>query len=158
MSQIAVVRPAKENELKVVQDLNHDLFISDFENDALLNLSWPYKQGKKYFADHISGKTGVCFVAEVNGNIVGYVAGKIQKAELWTTARRAELENIFVKPTWRGKGVGRLLVEKMADWARKKEVNFLFLSVYAQNSKARSFYEKVGFGTVALTVERKLHG
>jgi|GEM_PF-5344432 len=36
------IRPAKIEDLKAVQDLNHDLFVYDSASDPNLDLDWPY--------------------------------------------------------------------------------------------------------------------
>jgi hypothetical protein len=62
-----LIREAKENELPIVQKLNHQLFIHDQPYDPLLNMNWPFKEkGEEYFRSKINKSKGVCFVAEVN--------------------------------------------------------------------------------------------
>ena len=59
----AVIRKAKPNELRIVQNLNVGLFKSDGPRDKFLNHQWPYQEGEKYFKKRIKGGNGVCFVA-----------------------------------------------------------------------------------------------
>lgn len=55
MNKIAI-RLAKSEDLKHVQDLNHQLFLSDVQHFDDLNTNWPYEEGEKYFRDRIAGK------------------------------------------------------------------------------------------------------
>lgn len=45
------IRPAIIDDLKAVQDLNHELFVFDIKSDPLLNINWPYEtEGESYFS------------------------------------------------------------------------------------------------------------
>lgn len=73
-----LIRRAELNDLKNIQDLNHKLFLWDLDRDPALNTSWPYEEaGEYYFRKRISREVGVCFVADYQGRILGYVAGRI---------------------------------------------------------------------------------
>ena len=92
-----VIRKARLEDLKTVQDLNHALFASDGSRDKYLNHNWPYEDGKAYFEKRIGGKDFICLAAEVKSGIVGYLAGKLLKAEPWRLVKKTELENMFVQ-------------------------------------------------------------
>ncbi len=151
-----IIRKAEKKELSIIQDLNHELFISDSESDPLLQLDWPYKDGITYFKSRISGEKGVCFVAELKGEVVGYLAGALSDFESWRLETRAELENMYVKDQYRGQGVGSLLIEEFRKWAKENNAHKLFLSVYARNSSAQRFYEKNGFLITNLFMEKEV--
>ena len=150
-----IIRKAKLEELSVIQDLNHDLFISDSKNDTLLDLEWSYKEGSKYFQRRISGEKGICFVAKLNGEVVGYLAGAMSGLEPWRKESRAELENMYVKDEYRGKGIGTKLIEEFTRWARENGAQHIFLSVYSKNSSAQKFYERNKFTTTNLFMEKE---
>jgi RimJ/RimL family protein N-acetyltransferase len=46
---------------------------------------------------------------------------------------------------WRGRGVGYALLTAGIEWARRRELHKLCLSVFAQNAAAIALYRKVGF-------------
>jgi ribosomal protein S18 acetylase RimI-like enzyme len=58
---------------------------------------------------------------------------------------RAHLVSMWVAPAHRGRGVGRLLVKAIIDWARSKEIKTLHLMVTSTNDAATRFYERLGF-------------
>ena len=66
------VRLAKPEDFKQVQELNHQLFLSDSRHFDDLNTNWPYEEGESYFRKRIAGEGGVCFVAERDGVVAGY--------------------------------------------------------------------------------------
>jgi len=52
---------------------------------------------------------------------------------------------VYVRPPFRGRGVGERLLRACVDWAREKGRVTLKLSVVAGNDAARRCYERVGF-------------
>ena len=74
-----IIRKAKINDLRVIQQLNHELFILEKENyDSTLIENWPLTdKGSEYFTDMINNHYVV--VAVLNDEIVGYLAGSINE-------------------------------------------------------------------------------
>jgi GNAT superfamily N-acetyltransferase len=145
MNEITV-RLAKTEELKQVQDLNHQLFLSDARHFDDLNINWPYEEGERYFRDRIAGKGGVCLVAEKDGAIVGYVMGGWSHLNFSAyKGKRAELENIYVVEGERNKGVGARLVKELFEWCRQNGATHVMVDAYAPNLRAIQFYESQGF-------------
>ena len=58
------------------------------------------------------------------------------------------LEDIFVKPEWRGHGVGRRLMSYLADTALSRQCRRLEWSVLDWNEPAIGFYKKLGASPV----------
>lgn len=46
---------------------------------------------------------------------------------------------------WRGRGVGRALMDRALEWASRSPLQKLALSVYAHNAPAIALYRKLGF-------------
>lgn len=55
------------------------------------------------------------------------------------------LYGMFVRPEYRGTGVAVDLVRAVADWVRAQHVRTLGLHVTTSVTRARAFYEKLGF-------------
>lgn len=141
------IRLAKVDELKTIQDLNYQLFEHDQIYDPLLNMKWPYEaEGTHYFNDRISGKEGVCLVAEVDGKVVGYLAGAMVKPYSYRTVQKqSELENTLVLEEFRGHRVGEQLFRAFVDWSRKQGAERVKVDAAAENSGAIRFYHRIGF-------------
>lgn len=56
-----------------------------------------------------------------------------------------EIHELFVHPNYRGKGIGRTLVEKAIDYARRSKRRIMGLWVGVKNFSAKEFYRKMGF-------------
>lgn len=152
-----IIRKAKIEELKIVQDLNSELFTSDGPRDKYMNHNWPHNEGKEYFSKRIVGDNSICLVAEIDNQIVRYLAGAAMDVESWRPVKRTELENMFVKEEFRSQGVGAKLVEEFIKWSKEKGVDRSLVVAYATNEKAIQFYQRMGFDpeSVSLEIEYK---
>jgi diamine N-acetyltransferase len=141
-----IVRLAKTDDLKRVQELNHQLFLSDARHFDDLNTNWPYEEGEAYFRKRIAGEGGVCFVAEKDDEIIGYVMGGWSHLNFSAyKGKRAELENICVDEKARSHGTGALLVNVLFDWCKDNGASYVMVDAYAPNLRAIKFYETLGF-------------
>jgi [ribosomal protein S18]-alanine N-acetyltransferase len=87
-------------------------------------------------------EVGVSGVAEVAGNLAGFVCGRVLLPGL-----EAELESIVVARKNRRQGVGRALSDWLLHALAVKEVR---LEVRESNAAARSMYAAMGFEEVGL--------
>ncbi len=55
------------------------------------------------------------------------------------------LNDLFVAPPWRGRGVGRALIDTVSDAARRAGATYVTLETAHDNVTARRLYEDVGF-------------
>lgn len=67
------------------------------------------------------------------------------KNELSMTSSDVYLDLIYIKEQHRHKGIGTLLMGKLIEFKRNKDIKQIMLHVNSGNSAARNFYEKLGF-------------
>lgn len=79
------------------------------------------------------------FVAEVEGVIVGFALYYVRYST-WK-GQRMYLEDILVTESWRGKGIGALLMEALIGAAKEKGFNGITWQVLNWNEPAIRFYE-----------------
>ena len=60
----------------------------------------------------------------------------------------AYVRDIAVFEEWQGRGLGRLLLEPVAQAAKEVGLQCIYLSVSSFNRQARRFYERLGFTTI----------
>jgi GNAT superfamily N-acetyltransferase len=80
------------------------------------------------------------FVAEVDGVIVGFALYYIRYST-WKGCRMY-LEDLIVTESWRGKGVGKLLFDRLIIEAREMGFNGMSWQVLDWNEPAIKFYKK----------------
>lgn len=88
----------------------------------------------------LAARTAECFVAELDGEIAGYVAVLFRAG-----ATVARIYSIAVDPASRGKGSARGLIAAAEKAARKRGSRAVRLEVRASNKAALSLYERAGF-------------
>lgn len=154
-----IIRRAKEGELKIIQELNHQLFLHDEKcAGQFLNMNWPFeKTGEDYFRKRIEGEEGICLVAEADREIIGYLAGGIIEAPSYRTVRKmSELENMLVKEKFRGQKIGKKLFDEFVNWSKSQGMERIKVSAASDNSRAIKFYEKAGFMPYTVELEYEI--
>lgn len=82
-------------------------------------------------------------VAESDENIIGYLL--LQFGYDTDQSRRlAYVDDLYVGESWRGQGVGKLLMTRAADLARTHGAQALWWGVHERNDSAFRFYESLG--------------
>ncbi|MFN2465681.1 MAG: N-acetyltransferase family protein [Candidatus Dormibacteria bacterium] len=86
-----------------------------------------------------------CFVAEVEGRVIGFsgAGGADPSEQLGQDV--AELHTIYVDDAHHGRGVGRRLMEAVLDYLRGEGYREVILWVLEGNDRARRFYEAGGW-------------
>ena len=98
-------------------------------------------------SDFISGgyfrifidKDELFFVAEYDGEVVGYILGEPMKGNM------ANLGLSTVNSTLRGKGIGKKLVEAFRKKCDEKGLKYILLYAPKFNKNTLEFYKKCGF-------------
>jgi len=89
-------------------------------------------------------KVGSIFVLKEDGSVVGMVS------LLWTIStalggKVAFLEDMIIKPEYRGKGYGKQLVDYAIAHAKKVTCKRITLLTDTDNDAAQHFYKRLGF-------------
>ena len=149
------IRRATIEDLEVIRKLNNTLFELEKENyDSTLIKDWPLTEdGKEYFTDLINNHYVI--IAEVDNNIVGYLAGSISEKGSYEEIQYGEINNMFIKDECRGLGIGKSLINNFKDYCKSNEINNLKVTASYKNRDAIEFYHKNGFEEfdVTLTTE-----
>lgn len=139
------IRKTTVVDIPKVMPLVEELNLSDFPYDGQVNVKWgETKKGKKYYQKKIDCSKGVCFIAEVENEPIGFVLGGIDNFG-YRTIKVAELDNLYVKEKFRSLGVGKKLVEVFKNWAKEKGAQKVGLNTFNLNKRAIHFYEEEGF-------------
>ena len=99
----------------------------------------PWETVAEEVADTI--RDGVALIAEDDGRTVGYALASVVPQ----TPIRGHLYDLFVSPAARGRGVGRELIDAVAEQLKERGVSHLSLDVSLANDGARRLYDRLGF-------------
>lgn len=89
---------------------------------------------------------GALFLARVDGAVAGCVALRPLQASDYPDA--AEMKRLYVRPAFRGLGLGRQLAEAALDAARQGGYATVLLDTLDDMESARALYEDLGFEAV----------
>ena len=104
--------------------------------------------------DDVKNMNGKVFVSEEDGQVVGFIQGVIIEHrkgddEIYDLSHKPSKDGwiglLFVKPEFRGSGVGRELLDKMKEHFKSEECTSIRLLVLSDNIRTVNVYEKSGF-------------
>jgi len=115
------------------------------------NLLWPDSietnkvEIERYFSN-TSTQIRECFLIETDGKPVGFVEVNIRNyAEGSTSQRVPYVEGWYVDEAHRGKGLGKLLMEKVESWARENGYSEIASDAEIENRKSIAIHKRLGF-------------
>ena len=96
-------------------------------------------------------------VAEHQGEVAGFALWFLNFST-WTGQHGIYLEDLYVKPHLRGKGVGFALLERLAKLAVERGCGRMEWEVLDWNEPSIRFYEKLGAGPLSEWTKYRLAG
>jgi GNAT superfamily N-acetyltransferase len=134
----ARIRAATPADVGVVVELIHDLAV--YEHLEHLATATPERLGIELFGDR---PTCECVIGEQDGEPVGF-ALYFHNFSTWQCRRGLYLEDLFVRPTARGTGMGKRLLQHLAQIAVARDCGRFEWSVLDWNVDAQAFYQRMG--------------
>ena len=150
------IRKATLNDFEDILALNHNLFELESEKfDPGLNMEWTFSElGREYFTKTIQDKFAM--VAVDTGGIIGYLAGSANIKNPILKNPYAELENMYVKGIYRGRGIGKLLYDEFKKYCLSMGAKEIRVTALVKNTEALGFYKSRGFEPLNMTLKIKI--
>lgn len=129
------IRPAVAEDCPAMLDLVRELAVYERAPEAVTVTP-------EHFCESGFGTNPVwwAWVAEADGVIVGFALYYVRYST-WK-GQRMYLEDIIVNEPWRGKGIGKLLMDKLIEVAREKKFSGMLWQVLDWNEPAINFYKR----------------
>ena len=109
------------------------------------------KAMRRFLADLARNSYAFVFVATVDDRIVGFISGELREGSpTFLPKTWASVDDVFVEPDHRNRGMGHALLRSVEEWAKQKGASGVSLQVAAANARGRKFYEDLGFREVSV--------
>lgn len=138
MEERLVIRFAQSSDVKTILELIKEL--AEYERLSDRVIATEEKLERSIFGNE---KFVEILLAEVNNKSVGY-ALFFKNYSTFLGKPGIYLEDLFVKPSYRGKGIGKALLSKIISIAKERNYGRVEWSVLDWNLSAIDFYKKMG--------------
>ena len=109
------------------------------------------KTMRRFLADVANSGYSFLFVAAAGDRTVGFISGELRQGSPTFLPRTwASVDDVFVEPAYRNRGMGRALLQSVRDWAQERGADGISLQVAAANARGRKFYEDLGFREISV--------
>ena len=95
------------------------------------------------------------YIMVMEKEITGYLKCSLEEREPFLE-RRGMIEETFVMPDQRGKGIGGKLLDKAISWFKEENMKWVSVSTHARHEEANVFWKKKGFEEFNLVYKMKL--
>jgi GNAT superfamily N-acetyltransferase len=146
------IRPARAQDVAVLLELFGEL--AEYEHLEHELRATEEQLGKALFAPHLAAEA---LIAERDSQVLGYAlffptfSSFLASTGVW-------LEDLFVRPSNRGEGVGRALLGAVAARVRERGGERLEWAALDWNDLALGFYRRIGAQTMGEWITHRLDG
>ncbi len=99
---------------------------------------------KRVVADHAGREDSACFVAEIDGAVVGFMISYILTAGFGMT-QSAWIPTLGVSPDQMGQGIGAALAQEIFSFYHSRGIENVYTSVRWDSTDMLSFFKTLGF-------------
>ena len=154
----------EEKYLEDVRDLLTELeeYIVSIDKDELDQVHPEYHE-KMALVDlnEINNNDGICYLAIENNKALGLIMGTIPTYDEYDyldykCPKKGIITELIVTSKIRSKGVGQALMDKMEEYFKFNNCEYVFVDVFAYNENAINFYNKKGYHPRMYTDIKKL--
>lgn len=136
-------------DIEKIKGIGEKTFYETFSNENteedMLNYlkeNFSYKQ----IESEVNNNSSRFYIVENNEEVAAYMKVNFDKAQTETGHDNTlEVQRIYVLQKYKGKCIGKSLIQKAIETGRENKLNYIWLGVWEHNLDAIRFYEKQGF-------------
>ena len=111
--------------------------------------------------DEVKNNNGICYLAIEDDKATGLIMGTIPPYDEYDyldykCPKRGEITELIVTSKIRNKGIGQELINKMEEYFKSENCEYVIVDVFGYNDNAFNFYKKNGYHTRMYEVIKKL--
>ncbi len=154
------IRKATLNDLKVIDEIYLEGMIdgkkSEFprksRKEILKELNKYKKERSNSLREDVKLKGVEVLVYEIDKGVVGFGVASLNEGKMCNS----EISLIFIKESFRGKGVGGRIMRELLKWLKKNHSKKVVVSTSVKNQASIKLNKKFGFKDAAIMMEKQL--
>ena len=154
----------EEKYLEDVKDLLTELeeYIVSIDKDNLDHVHPEYREKMAIIdLEEVKNNNGKCYLAIENDKAIGLIMGTIIKFDEYDyldykCPKEGEVTELIVTSKTRSKGIGQALLNKMEEYFKSINCEYILIDVFAYNDNAIDFYNKNKYHNRMNTVIKKI--
>ena len=144
-----VIKECSLEDIEKVKYISEKTFYETFaDQNTEEDMNKYLKENFSYdkMTSEISNTYSKFYIVESNDEVVAYMKINFDKAQTEEGYDNTiEVQRIYVLEDFKGKRIGKTLIQKAIEIGKESKVDYLWLGVWEHNIKAIGFYEKLGF-------------
>jgi len=145
------IEPAETDDLEAITDQWLGLAAEQLQHGSHLRVSENREAIRMALARHVA--EGTALVARADG-IAGFVSFEIVDGVFEERVTRGRIQNLYVDPRWRDRGVGSALLDAAEDALAEAGADRIAVEAMVPNDDARRLYESRGYEPHRIEYER----
>ncbi len=156
-----------EYEEKYLEDVRNLLveleeYIVSIDKDGLDRVHSEYREKMALLdLEEVKNNKGKCYLMLDGNRVVGLIMGYVREYDKYDyldykCPLSGEISELIVSKEARGNGIGQKLMQKMEEYFKSINCEYIFIDVFAYNDNAIKFYEKEGYHSRMLIDIKKI--
>ena len=156
-----------EYEDKYLEDIKELLvelekYIISIDKDNLDRIHEDYKDKMAILdLEEVNNNDGKCYIAVEDNKAIGLIMGIIAKYDEndyldYKCPKKGEITELIVTKKNRSNNIGKELIEKMEEYFKSKDCEYIIVDIFAYNKNAIKFYNDRGYHTRMYTNIKKI--
>jgi ribosomal protein S18 acetylase RimI-like enzyme len=151
------IRKASIDDLALICQLSQSIFDYEQQFTDEFNMHWSHaEEGKKFFTKQLKSRKSFVLLAQDKDVVVGYVFVRVETIPWRSFNPIADVVNLGVIASYRGKGIGTRLFQQAKKLAIQRHAKRMSVSALSENPRTLNFYKRQGFGDFNVTMVLKL--
>lgn len=146
---IVSIRPATAADVLPLQQISIETFTDTYavyNTPENMQLFIDTNYNTQQLLNELADPAQQYYLAYLGGELVGYIKLRTTENPLELAGKKhIEVERIYVLPSFKGRHIGKHMINHAVNIVREKQYEVLWLGVWDNNTKAQAFYTKQGF-------------
>jgi len=145
------IRKAHKKDIEILSILWNELILFHKSKNIIFPITQDWKKLKEEELEWIiESRQVLIYVAEADAKVIGYIRGSIRKIPpLYDIKNEGSIEEIYIMPEYRRRGLATQLVRCIMEDFKEKEVDYIDIHVDQDNDIGQKFWDGLGFSTVS---------